>query len=99
MPAADTGKGGRATAAGTVFAWRTRGYGLMISRLRKLNCATGVRAESAEFSRRPASGINCGRSEYRIAAKRFALASRPCKGSVVPGENPISGALDEAQVY
>src|SRR5229473_6961703 len=43
--AAGTGKAGRMSAAGTVFAWRTRGYGLMISRLHEMICVPGAAAE------------------------------------------------------
>src|SRR6266851_5500588 len=59
--AADAGKASRASAAGTVFAWRTRGYGLMISRLHEMDCAPRVRVESAAFSQQPGVEFNSGR--------------------------------------
>src|SRR5258708_40041680 len=41
--------------------------------------------------------LHSGAAQYRTKTKRFALAGRPCKKSVVPGKNPSSGAFDEAQ--
>src|ERR1700694_1921318 len=70
----------------------------MISRLRELDCAPQYGPKAHNFRGGRGGGINCDCNEYRIAKKRFALASRPCKRSVVPGKDPTSGAFDEAQV-